>query len=274
MMGESEIPTSLGSFDWEESMSAAIDAAEAAATLLMVRFRPEEDALLEVHYKHSGEIVTDADLASDVAIRETLEALGDTGNILSEESIHYKADSQFTWIVDPLCGTIPFSTGLALWGINIALSVRDQLEVGVIALPASGEILSAARGHGAFLNGEKLDTKEPPGNLPDILLAFEGDKRSFTDSQRALEHAAGRQYTFASAAFPLAQVILGRLHGFVGSTLDVHTAAGTVIAREMGICVTDEAGNDVNWTHDISCDALVAAWPRTHSTLLNRVTLK
>ena len=93
--------------------------------------------------------------------------------------------------------------------MNIALSVRSQLEVGVIALPATGKILSAARGHGAYFNGKILGSQEPPGNLPDVLLAFEGDRRSFTDSQRALEHAAGRQYAFASAAYPLAQLLLG-----------------------------------------------------------------
>ena len=95
-----------------------------------------------------------------------------------------------------------------------------------------------------------------------------------TNSQRALERAAGRQYTFASAAFPLAQMLLGRLHGFVGLDVDVHSADGIVIARELGIRVTDEGGAGVEWTPDNSSDALVVAWPRTHSTLLSRLTLE
>ena len=268
------ILTSVGSFDWKESLSVAIEAAQAAGRVLLARFRPPASASLDLQYKGPGDLVTDADLAADRAITDVLDAREDAGNILSEESSHYKGDSHRTWLIDPLCGTLPFSTGLAQWGVNIALCVRSQLEVGVIPLPATGEILSAARGHGAFLNGKRLVSQEPPGLLPDVLLAFEGDKRRFTNSQRALEHAAGKQYTFASAAFPLAQILLGRLHGFVGLDVDVHSAAGTVIARELGIRVTDEAGIDVNWTPDNTSDALVVAWPRTHSTLLSRVNLE
>ena len=171
--------TNVNSYDWKESLSVAIEAAEAAGRVLLARFRPPVGASLELQYKGPGDLVTDADLASDRAITDTLEARRDTGNILSEESCDYRGDSQRTWLIDPLCGTLPFSTGLAQWGVNIALSVRSQLEVGVIALPATGEILSAARGHGAFLNGKRLGSEEPRGDLPDVLLAFEGDKRRY-----------------------------------------------------------------------------------------------
>ncbi len=274
MTGGTEKPKSNDSFNWKESLSLALEAAEAAARVLLARFRPPAGASLELHYKGSGDLVTDADLAADRAIAGILKARGSTGDILSEESSSRKGDSQLTWLIDPLCGTLPFSTGLTQWGVNISLSVRSQLELGVITLPATGEVLSAARGHGAYINGKKLDSQEPPGNLPDVLLAFEGDRRNFTNSQRALDHAAGRQYTFASAAYPLAQILLGRLHGYVGREVNVHTAAGAVIARELGIRVTDETGNNINWTPDVSSSALVVAWPRTHATLLSRLTLQ
>ena len=58
----------------------------------------------------------------------------------------------------------------------------------------------------------------------------------------------------------------------MGRNLDVHTAAGAVIARELGVNVTDEAGNEANWKSDVSSGALVVAWPRTHATLLSRLT--
>ena len=263
-------PNSDSAFNWRESLRVAIDAAEAAARVLLGRFRLPAGTL-KVNYKGSGELVTDADLAADRAIADLLMARGVEGNIVSEETSCDKGDGQLTWLIDPLCGTLPFSTGLAQWGVNIALSVQGQLEVGVIALPATGEVLSAARDQGAFLNGKRLDSQEPSGNLPAVPLAFEGDRRRFTVSQRALEHAAGRQYTFASAAYPVAQLLLGRIHGYVGRELNVHTAAGAVIGRELGIRVTDETGGNVNWPPDVSSNALVIAWPRTHITLLSRL---
>ena len=270
MNGEQRNPSGNNSFSWQEALSVAVESAEAAASVLLSRFRPPASASLELKYKGPGDLVTDADLAADKAIVDTLTAQGVGGNIVSEESSHDSGDSQLTWLIDPLCGTLPFSTGLTQWGVNIALNVRSQLEIGVIALPTTGEVLSAACGHGAYY---KLDSREPPGDLPDVLLAFEGDRRSFTNSQHALEQAAVRHYIFASAAYPLAQLLLGRLHGYVGRELNVHTAAGIVIARELGIRVTDEAGNNVNWTPDDSPSALVVAWPRTHAILLSRLTL-
>ena len=122
-MGEPRMSTNVNSYDWKESLSVGIEAAEAAGRVLLERFRPPVGASLELQYKGPGDLVADADLASDRAITDTLVARGDTGNILSEESCDYRGDSQRTWLIDPLCGTLPFSTGLAQWGVNIALSV-------------------------------------------------------------------------------------------------------------------------------------------------------
>ena len=66
---------------------------------------------------------------------------------------------------------------------------------------------------------------------------------------------------------------LGRLHGVAGlSGLSVHTAAGVVIARELGVRVTDEAGDDVIWDPDSASNGLVIAWPRTHRALMRALS--
>ncbi len=169
-----------------------------------------------------------------------------------------------TWLIDPLCGTLPFSTGLPHWGVNIALSIETELEIGVVALPTNIEVLSAVRGRGAYINGKKLEAQEPPGNPRDVAIAIEGDYPLFTE-------AAGRHYVFGSAAYPLAQVLLGRLHGAIFKEVSVHTAASVVIARELGIRVTDEVGNDVEWGSHSPSEWLVIAWPRAHAALLDAV---
>ena len=64
-------------------------------------------------------------------------------------------------------------------------------------------------------------------------------------------------------------MLLGRLHGVAGlSGLSVHSAAGVVIARELGVRVTDEAGDEVVWDPGVAPNGLVIAWPRTHKALL------
>ena len=258
-------------FDPEELLSIAIEAAESASKTLLTRFRPPVGASLELHYKGPGDLVTDADIAADRAIADVLEARNAPGNFLSEESSNDRGNGEFTWLIDPLCGTLPFSTGLPHWGVNIALSIEMELVIGVVALPTSNELISAVRGRGAYLNGKKLEAKEPPGNPRDVAIAIEGDSRLFTEAERALAEAAGRQYNFGSAAYPLGQVLLGRLHGAVFKEVSVHTAASVVIARELGVRVTDEAGNEVEWGSHTPSGSLVVAWPLAHKTLLDAV---
>ena len=139
----------------------------------------------------------------------------------------------------------------------------------MVTLPTTGEVLSAIRGRGALLNGRELDTQEPRGALHDIAVAFEVNSRDFSDGQRTLANAVGREYRFGSAVYALGQVLLGRLHGALfGAGLNVHNAAAVVIARELGIRVTDEAGNDAAWGGDGAPTSLIVAWPRTHESLL------
>ena len=256
-------------FDREECLSVAIQAADAASTVLLARFRPSAGAPLDVRYKGPGDPVTDADMAADRAIAEVLESRGAPGNILSEESTSDRGGGQLTWLIDPLCGTVPFSTGLPHWGVSVALASGPELEIGVVTLPTTGEVLSAARGRGALLNGRELHTQEPPGALRDIAVSFEVNSRRFSEAQRALASAVGRQYGFGSGVYPLGQVLLGRLHGAVfNAGLNVHNAGAVVIARELGIRVTDEAGNDAAWDRDGAPSSLLVAWPRTHESLL------
>ena len=255
-------------FDLGELLSIAVEAAERASMTLLTQFRPPVDAPLELHYKGPGDLVTDADIAADRAIAEVLEVRNAPGNVLSEESSIDKGNAQLTWLIDPLCGTLPFSTGLPHWGVNIALSIEMELEIGVVALPTSNELLSAIHCRGAYVNGKKLEAQEPPGDPRNAAVAFEADGRLFTPAKRASAEVVERLYNFASAAYPLGQVLLGRLHGAVFTELNVHTAAAVVIARELGIRVTDEAGNDVRWASHVPSEYLVIAWPRTHEALL------
>lgn len=122
-------------FDLGELSGIAIEAAERASAILLTRFRPPAGDSLELNYKGPGDIVTDADFAADRAIAEVLESRNAPGNVLSEESSIDKGDSRLTWLIDPLCGTRPFSTGLPHWGVNVALSIGRELEIGVVALP-------------------------------------------------------------------------------------------------------------------------------------------
>jgi 3'(2'), 5'-bisphosphate nucleotidase len=65
--------------------------------------------------------------------------------VLSEESADSAArlSSERVWIIDPLDGTREYSEGRPDWAVHVALAVGGRAEVGCVALPARGLLLSS-----------------------------------------------------------------------------------------------------------------------------------
>jgi len=74
--------------------------------------------------------------------------------ILGEEYGSENEESPVQWILDPIDGTKSFIHGVPLYTTLVGVLVEDEPVVGVIYVPALGEICEAAKGRGARLNGE------------------------------------------------------------------------------------------------------------------------
>ncbi len=64
--------------------------------------------------------------------------------------------SRAVWVVDPLDGTTNFHLGLPFWGVSIARLVNGWPETAAVCFPQLGELYSAQKGQGAWLNGNPL----------------------------------------------------------------------------------------------------------------------
>ncbi len=257
----------------EKAIEAALEAAAAAARVLLDRSEPHERAALKQWMKSPGALVTEADIESDRVISETLKRAGVPGRILSEESRSGRASDELTWLIDPLCGTVPYSTGMQHWGLNIALRRGGTLELAVLALPTLGETLSAVIGKGVKMNGRRWSPRAPGTRLSDVAVGLEVDGGEMWKKllKRGLGWVpeCGQVNTFASAAYPLGLVCLGRLSAFViyGGE-PVHIAAGAAIALELGLEVTDGKGGPVDWSGDGELPCMVVGWPEVHAQLM------
>ncbi len=257
---------------------AANCAAEAASQVLLSRFRPGVNEELSIFYKSPNALVTDADLASDKAITESLRHAGASGRILSEESQTMisasESETELTWLVDPLCGTVPFSTGMDHWGVNIALRRGGELLAASLPLPSLGETLSASRGGGVLRNGSLFTTTSPREKLSESTVGLEVDgpdewRARLSSGLEWIPHVS-QVNTFASAAYPTALVCLGRLPAVVFYGIEpVHFAAGAMIASELGVSVTDEKGNEIDWSKDEELDVVVFGWQEIHAQLID-----
>ena len=135
-------------------MSADLDFALALANeadaLSLPRFRAVD---LRVETKPDLTPVTDADRTVERALRERL---GDA-RVLGEEEGGARAAEGDVWILDPIDGTKNFSRGIPVWATLIALERDGELVLGVVSAPALGHRWWAARGEGAYRDGERLD---------------------------------------------------------------------------------------------------------------------
>ncbi|MCZ6538828.1 MAG: inositol monophosphatase [Chloroflexi bacterium] len=260
-------------------LTAAEAASVAASEVLLSRFgRPDNAKSLNAYYKSPNALVTDADLASDRAISDALKAAQVPGRILSEESETTLTDDRsLTWLVDPLCGTVPYSTGMDHWGVNVALRQGGDLLVALLTLPSLGITLSASRGGGVIHNGEPFTSNSPHEKLSESTVGLEIDGPD--EWRRKL--ATGLEWvpqvsqinTFASSAYPMALLCLGRLSAAVFYGIDpVHLAAGAMIASELGVLVTDDAGGSIDWSKDDEMAVVVVGWPEIHQQLIEAMS--
>ena len=99
--------------------------------------------------KGDGSVVTEADRATEAAIRAVLAEARPRDAILGEEGGQTGAGAR-RWIIDPIDGTAQFVAGDDRWLVLVALEEAGEIVAGVAAVPGQGRVWWARRGGGAF----------------------------------------------------------------------------------------------------------------------------
>ncbi|MFO0880312.1 MAG: inositol monophosphatase family protein [Gemmataceae bacterium] len=206
----------------------------------------------QVREKGRADLVTEADVGSQEAIRTYLQERFPTHAFLGEEGPAAKSrpgpGAPPTWIVDPLDGTTNYVHDIPLYCVSIGLQIDGELVVGAVYEPTRDEMFHAARGQGAFLNWQRLRTT-PTAQLDQALLStgfppdVRGQERSL-DWWRYFSFRTRSLRRTGSTAINLAYVAAGRFDGFYA--FDNHVwdvAGGVVIVREAGGIVTAPDGS-------------------------------
>jgi len=128
---------------------------------------------LVTEHKSDGSPVTRFDKEAERTIRTYLaERQTEEWPVLGEEFGADPVDAKYRWVVDPIDGTQAFVRGLPTFGTLLAFEevATQRALVGVIHLPAAGETYSAARGLGAWCNGERIHIA-PPREMKDCMIS-------------------------------------------------------------------------------------------------------
>lgn len=134
--------------DLRGDLALALRLADAADAVAMARF---DAADLAVQLKADSSHVTEADLATERALRGILDAERPADGILGEE-YGTSGETHRQWIIDPIDGTANYLKGIPMWTTLIALAIDGVPRVGVASQPALGRRWWAASGQGAWTN--------------------------------------------------------------------------------------------------------------------------
>jgi myo-inositol-1(or 4)-monophosphatase len=239
--------------------------AREAGALLMHYFHQH----LKIEYKGDADLVTAADRAAEVLIRERIRELWPAHDILGEEQGLSDQGSEYRWYVDPLDGTTNFAHGYPVFCVSLGLEHRGLQEkgkriAGVVYDPTRDELFSAEKGRGAQLNGETIHVSKTAA-LKESLLAtgFPSHKRHKNPNiyfyHQITLHSHGVRRA-GSAALDLCNVASGRYDGFWEFNLNPwDTAAGVLMVEEAGGKVTrfDGAGFEINSSETLASNGLI-----------------
>ena len=117
----------------------ALRAARKAADFILLSFdRPDQ---FRIEEKTSKDFVSNIDKRAEEIIVEQIQTTYPTHNILAEESGTTQVDksNEYTWIVDPIDGTLNFIRGIPHFAVSIGIQKGKHLEHGVIVDPINRE---------------------------------------------------------------------------------------------------------------------------------------
>jgi myo-inositol-1(or 4)-monophosphatase len=193
------------------------------------------------------DLVSRADREAEAVI---FEGIPDADDVLGEEGSTRSGGAERCWIVDPLDGTVNYLHGIPFWAVSIAVVERGELVVAVVHAPALAETFVASRGEGCRCNDKTVSVSRT-AELSEAVLAtgFAYNRDSVPDNNlenwttMALASAGLRR--MGAASLDLAFTAAGRLDAFWELHLEPwDVAAGTLLVREAGGCVSDFGGDE------------------------------
>ncbi len=228
----------------EKELKTAVAAAQKAGALLMKMSREK----VSVRFKSSIDLVTGADQASEALVISIIRKGFPKDDIMTEESHDQRTASQRRWIIDPLDGTTNFAHGFPVWCVSIAFEEKGLVKAGAVYNPNLGELFTAAKGRGAYLNGKRIVVSAEKDLIKGLLATgFPYDvhtspENNLANFQKFIKRAQAVRRP-GSAAIDMAYLACGRFDGFWEIKLKPwDAAAASLMITEAGGRITDFSG--------------------------------
>jgi fructose-1,6-bisphosphatase/inositol monophosphatase family enzyme len=190
-------------------------------------------------------------VAENVAIR-LLEKSEVKINLLSEEKGFVDFGGTYVFVLDPVDGTRNAYRGIPFYSVSLAIGTSkiSDIEYGIVKNIPTGDVFTAEKHQGAFLNNARVRVCEMP--FTEMLSSISLGK-IYTPRAGVLSKK-GNVRSYGSASLEMCLVAISALdYYFVGRDIlrVVDIAAATLIVREAGGFVKTITGGDLDMEFDL-----------------------
>ena len=230
------------------SLAAAL-ALDAGAAILAVRRRG-----FDVVRKEDRSPVTEADHAAEAIIVAGLRQATPANAVIAEEEVaagHVAEPTAEYWLVDPLDGTREFAAGNDEFAVNIGLIRNGRPALGVVAIPAAGELFGGIVGRGAWKRVGSTETaigaRLPPDEGLTVLASrYHGSSTRLDDFLR--DKRVAKLINFGSSVkFCRLAEGIADLYPRFGRTMEWDTCAPQAVLEAAGGTVRTMEGEELRY---------------------------
>lgn len=230
----------------DRAKEVAVEAAKAGGKILRDYYQKRT---YSTRAKEDSSLQTAADLAAERAIITCVRAEFPDHTIDSEEQgLSRYGKSPYLWRIDPLDGTENFVLGLPYFSSTLTLCRYGQPLLAVVYEPITGNLYTAERAGGAWLNGERIHVSHTSQFkqcrtffIPDFVTKHQPQTARL---RQVLYQQCRRVLDTWSPALDWCLVASGRADLVIALAGDpILPDAGTLILEEAGGKITDFSGH-------------------------------
>ncbi len=173
--------------------------------------------------------------------------------LISEEAGTVEIDGEKgTIFLDPVDGTYNALMNIPFFAISLAYAKNGVLREGFVGNLSNGDIFTARKGKGAYLNGNPIHASDV-SELQACAMSVYGKHVQYSRVIHLIQKIR-RFRQFGASALELSYVGAGKIDGFIDLRQTIRAtdaAAGILILEEAGGVVSDLEGNPLTMPDDI-----------------------
>lgn len=203
----------------QQYLNCAKEAVRMVGPILKTGFRKKIDIQMKGNTPALTNIVTSIDRQAQRIIIKTIALQFPHHSFLGEESVQRSLGDNFTWIIDPLDGTLGYSRRILPYSTAIALVYKKKPLLAVVYNPETDELFWAVHRKGAWKNGKRMNVSKrtDPSECTLLIIGIKRADRDFlrTSSKRRLMRFGAIGMPLSSSIYEDCLLADGRIDGII-----------------------------------------------------------